>query len=80
MATPVVVHVIDSPAAKDAFGHGTEPLGLSATVTPLSGTLPVLVTTYVHVTVLPTGTVGPGALSASCPLVAFLMRTDAPVG
>ena len=36
-----------------------------------SGTLPVFVTTYVKVTVEPTGTTGPGRVSASCPFTNF---------
>ncbi len=34
-------------------------------------TFPVFFTSYVHVTVDPTATTGPGALSASCPFVFF---------
>jgi hypothetical protein len=43
---------------------------LSATATPVSATLPVLVTAKVHCKVSPTVAVTPGAWSASLPLTA----------
>jgi len=46
----------------------------------VSCTLPVLLTSYVQATGLPTVMLGPGASLASWPLVNFLMLTEAPVG
>ena len=50
----------------------TAPALSSLTVTLLNGVPPVLVTTYIQVTVDPTTTVGPGALSLS---VSFVVLT-----
>ncbi len=72
-AVPLAVHVIDSPMARLVCGQETATPWSSATATLERSVLPVLVTTYVHVTVEPTATVGPGAASASWPLVAFSM-------
>src|SRR5207302_1689569 len=63
-----------SPPAKTALKSSARLAGVplsSRTTTPESGTLPGFVTTYVKVTVLPTGTKGPGATLLSLPLVSL---------
>jgi hypothetical protein len=57
-------------------GHdGTTPVWSSVTATFVSGTFPVFVTTYVHVTASSTGTNGPGGAFASAPSVNFRIVT-----
>jgi hypothetical protein len=79
VAVPVAVHVVEAPTARVAMmllppGVPVQLIALAATMlsvtaTLVSATLPVLVTAYVHVTVEPTATVGPGAELLSVPFV-----------
>jgi hypothetical protein len=75
---PEAVQVIESPgdplAASVVPGQDTvTPDSLSVTATDVKGTLPVFVTTYVQLTVLPTATSGPGGRLASTPFVRLTM-------
>ncbi len=44
-AVPLAVQVIEAPTARVVWGQVIATAGLSETVTPVKGTLPVLVTT-----------------------------------
>src|SRR5690606_25838079 len=76
-AIPVAVHSSASPAARTVLGHDTGPMRSSTTSMSVSSLLPVLVTTYVHVTSSPTGMSGPGGSLASSSLVALTMSMAA---
>src|SRR5215210_1407960 len=71
-AVPWPVQVIDSPGSSAAFGQVTWTPRSSLTSILVSRTLLVFVATYSHRTGEPTARVGPGASSASSPLVSFL--------
>ncbi len=67
---PVASQVWVAPTPKVGMTQISPSLS-SVTVTFASATSPVLVTTYCHVTAPSTATAGPGAASASSPLVDF---------
>src|SRR5438876_350734 len=70
-AVPLLVQVMVAPGARVVPGQLTAPALSSFTVWFDSVTFPVLVTTYVHVTVDPTATSGPVPVSLSVPFVFF---------
>ena len=71
VAMPVNTQVMLAPAASVVAGQLTLPCWLSLRPMFVSMVLPLLVMTYVHVTVLPTLRAGPVTASASKPLVYF---------
>src|SRR4051812_19446619 len=74
-AVPVLVQLALASAANEPITQ-MFPILSSVTVTFVSVTLPVLTTLYVHVTVDPTSTFGPGALSLFVPFVSFTRLMD----
>ncbi len=70
-AVPVAMQVTVSPAWMLVDGQLTVTCLSSVTVRLVSGTLPVFVTRYVQVTGSRSGIDGPGARSASAPLLSF---------
>ena len=82
-AVPEAVQVVDAPTARLAMKLVPSPQSmvlstntLSLTLMLVNGTSPSLVTTYSHVTAEPIRISGPGASSASTPLVDFSMSID----
>src|SRR5215212_6098626 len=74
-ATPVLVHsTAPVPTGNVAIGQ-TRPCLSSATTRSAKGTLPVFVTTYVHLTGPPASSRGPGAVWLSMPLVVLTIAT-----
>ncbi len=73
VAVPFAVQVMTSPTANVSLGQPTATPWSSVTVTAVKGSFPVFVTTYVQATGSPTGICGPIGMSASSPLVYFLM-------
>ena len=80
IAVPVAVQVTEPPGAIATRFAVPWPQSIAASSPILSSTtvvasrvLPVFVTTYVQVTVEPMATRGPGAVSASTPLVYFFI-------
>ncbi len=78
-AVPEAVQVIDSPEARVVCGQLTTTPWSSLTSTLESGSAPTFVTRYSQLTAEPTGTAGPGAASASNPLVDFSSVTPSAV-
>ena len=72
-ATPLIVHVMLPLTASVVEGQVTAPRLLSVTATDDNAMLPLLVTTYVHVTCEPVGTISPVPASLSTPLVLVMM-------
>ncbi len=76
VTVPVATHVMVTPGSSVVLGHVTVTPSLSETRTLSSSMLPVLVTTYSQVTVVPTGSSGPVGVSASNDSVSVSIMTD----
>ena len=78
IAVPVAVQVmVPDPTASVVPGQLTAPSLSSVTAMFDSGTLPMFLTVYVHVTTLPVATTTPGAVLLSLPFVFFTRETPA---